>query len=458
MDNNENVLAARGIVDENGRLLSADAPLAQLQRTCGGTLPGVLAIPELLEIATQCRSMNLRLAREFRASDGQAQVTGFVKAHPINDDEHFGCELLIVNWQRAELPAENHQIAGDRQNAVDRSTSEFVARLDAEQKILTMDASAYDLESLCQGIKARPGLAWSEYVQLVGVAHRQPLHWRILDGVQLTIGGSERNWTARLLPIGPSMRTPSGFELLLMADQPLLAKSAESDGTLSASSLIGDALTAALRDPIARVITNAETIRTRMAGPLRQEYSDYAGDIATAGQHLLGLLDDLSDLEVVESPDFKVSNDQIDLAEAVRKAAAILGTRAQQQNISIAGPMQEASLMAVGEMRRVVQILLNLLGNAINYAPRGSSITIHLSTDNAGFACISVTDEGPGLSQDQQVRVFRKFERLGRDGDGGSGLGLYISQRLAQAMHGSLRIESEEGKGASFTLALPQSA
>ncbi len=449
------ILAARGLTDEQGHLLSADAPLVDLQQRCGGTVPGMLAAPELLDIVQQCQSMQLRLAREFKAYDGTAIVTGFARVSPVNNAEHTGCELLIENWQREELAPEDQRASAERLDAVDRSTSECLGRLDRNQRILSLDCRASDLVELAKAVRAHPGQVWSDYVKLVGVAHRQPLHWRLLDGVQCTVSGSDRNWTARLMPLGGAAASPSGFELLLVADSPLPRDRSNDPHRQSPASLIGDALTSSLRDPITRVIGNAETIRTRMAGPLRQEYSDYAGDIATAGQHLLGLLDDLTDLEVVEAENFKPVADRIDLAEAARKAVSILGEKARDHGISISIPDERAFAPAVGEMRRVLQILLNLLGNAINYAPRNSAIILSVGSDAKGRTTVSVSDEGPGLSDDQQSRVFRKFERLGRDGDGGSGLGLYISQRLALAMKGELLIDSEEGKGARFTLALP---
>jgi signal transduction histidine kinase len=71
------------------------------------------------------------------------------------------------------------------------------------------------------------------------------------------------------------------------------------------------------------------------------------------------------------------------------------------------------------------------------------------------MTAVSITDQGPGLAREQQERVFAKFERLGRSGDGGSGLGLYISRRLAEAMGGTLTVKSEPGLGATFTLSLP---
>ena len=225
-----------------------------------------------------------------------------------------------------------------------------------------------------------------------------------------------------------------------------------------ASAAIGRDIAPVLRQPIARIIANAETIRTRLAGPLADKYSDYAADIATAGQHLLALIDDLADLEVVEAEQFTTAPDAIDLADVARQAVGILGVRAHERGIAIDAPRHDESLPAIGEFRRVLQVLLNLIGNAIRYSPEGSQIWVRLegpSELGVKTAQVTVADQGQGLSVEQQAKVFDKFERLGRGGDGGSGLGLYISRKLARAMDGELTVESAPGQGARFTLSLP---
>ncbi len=82
------ILAARGLTDEEDRLLSADLPLAELQERCGGQIPGKLAIPELLDLVRQGREMGLRLARDFSAFDGESIVTGFVRINPLSGEDH----------------------------------------------------------------------------------------------------------------------------------------------------------------------------------------------------------------------------------------------------------------------------------------------------------------------------------------------------------------------------------
>ena len=285
------------------------------------------------------------------------------------------------------------------------------------------------------------------------------MHWRLLDGANVKIAGSDRGWRANLLPHAMPGGGPMGFELCLTAEIPLtvLPDLVAAKATVPSNSkgLVGRDIAPVLRQPIARIIANAETIRTKMAGPIAEEYSQYAADIASAGQHLLALVEDLADLEVVEADQFNTAPDRIDLADVARRAAGILSVRAQERGITIDPPKLGEHLPAIAEFRRVLQVLLNLVGNAIRYSPDNSQVWIRLE-DAGGRARLIVADQGPGLSDEQQIKVFQKFERLGRSGeDGGSGLGLYISRRLARAMGGDLQVESAPGQGARFVLEVP---
>lgn len=467
MDRRDTLLGARGLTDARDWLLNADEPLAELQARCGGRVPGPLAIPELLDLVRQGRRMGLRIAREFSAFDGEALVSGFARIHPAAADEDDGtsggCEVLVENWQRGVPPAPEGRAYAERLDAIDRATAEVSARLDARQRVQVLSALAPDAMTLQQASLAAPGQVWSDLVTLQGIAHHQPLHWRLLDGASCRLAGSQRHWRVRLIPLGPDPQAPAGFELLLIADEPLTAEMAgEGIGETSEATptrLVGSALTPVLRQPVARIIANAETIRARLAGPLREEYSDYAGTIASAGQHLAAMLDDLADLEVVETPGFATAREPVDLADAASRAAGILGVRAQNRDIRLVVSGEHGAVVAMAEFRRVLQILINLIGNAIAYSPGGSTVTITASPASAGQVAVSVADQGPGVTAEQAMRIFEKFERLGRERDGGkdkgSGLGLYISRRLADAMEGSLSVEAAPGGGALFRLELP---
>ena len=444
--------------DDADCLTSADEPLAGLQRRCGGEIPGTVAIPALLEVVRKARVYGLKLARTIKATDGQDAITAWVEVTPGEPGQ--GCQIVLRSWQAAPLPPEDLQVVAERRAAIDRAVAELVARLDGQQAILSVDASAPDLADVAAAMRAGMGRPWTDFVTIVGSAHRQPLHWRLLDGAVVELPGSERTWRASLFPQEQPGGDPLGFELCLTAEQPLAAAPRQS-AVLPANvmpqngpGLVGRDIAPVLRQPIARIIANAETIRTRLAGPLADEYSQYAADIAAAGQHLLALVEDLADLEVVESEDFNTAPDRIDLADVARRAAGILAVRAQERGITIDAPRLGEHLPAIAEFRRVLQVLLNLVGNAIRYSPDNSQIWIRLE-DAGARARLIVADQGPGLDADQQARVFEKFERLGRSDEGGSGLGLYISRRLARAMGGDLGVESAPGQGARFILEVP---
>jgi len=451
----EGTILAHGVSDGDDRLLSAQEPLAGLQMRCGGELPGTIAVPELLEIVTRARRSNVRVSRVVNAQDGSDAISAWVEVQP----EGAGCAIRVRSWQTGALPSEDGAVAERRRIEIDRHLAELTAYLDAGQRILAANSEGGELAAVTAAMNGAVGAVWTDFLPPETVTHQQPLHWRLLDGARVVVPGSHREWRVALIPHRQPGFEPAGFELLLISDQP----AASADAVVPAApvpppaprrSLVGRDLAPVLKQPIARIVANAETIRTRLAGPLPDAYAEYAGEIASAGTLLLGLLEDMADLEAVESEGFRTVPDQIDLSEVARQAAGILSVRAREKGIAIAAPGPDQQLPALAEFRRVLQVLLNLIGNAIRYAPENSHIAIELEA-HGPRARVIVADQGPGLSPEQQARVFDKFERLGRSGDGGSGLGLYISRRLARAMEGDLTVESVPGEGARFILDVP---
>jgi len=445
---------ARARTDGANQLLEAQEPLAALQLNCGGEIPGTIAVPELRELVAKVASSQLKLARTITAFDGEEEISAWIEVTPSNRDDG-GCYIGVANWQTHQLPTADELQDLLRQREIDQAAAELTARLDAKQNILIVESEARDLADVTARMRQARGESWTDFVCFPGNSYEQPLHWRLLDGAQCEIEGSDRKWRVSLVPLGQPQPGSAGFDLLLVADQPLEVELEEKpEIPPSTMHTIGRDLSPVLRQPIARIIANAETIRSKMAGPLAEEYSNYAADIAAAGQHLMSLIEDLSDLEVVESDSFSTAPDQIDAADIARRAAGILGVRAKENQIDIVAPEEGVSAPATAEFRRVLQILLNLVTNAIRYSPDGSTVQISVESTEKG-ARLTVSDEGKGLTDEQQQVVFEKFERLGRSGDGGSGLGLYISRRIARAMGGDLTVKSAPGEGARFILDLP---
>ena len=435
--------------DAEDRVVEADEPFAGFHRQAGGALPGDLLFPALLDLVRKARVYGLRLSRPFRAESRENRVTAWVDIAPDGD----GSLARITDWQVTPTSG-TAQSAAPAKLALWRHLAGLTAHLGPSQELLAVDHEAEDLADLASRMGEGIGTLWSTHIAPTKAEPAAPLHWRLVDGATIEVPGSERRWTVHLHPIGTPQPGSDGFELYLVSRDNIVSQASDIKTEKKSKPGIGRQIAPVLRRPVSRIIANAETIRAQLSGPLADEYSNYAADIATAGEHLLSLIDDLTTLEVIEDAGFAPAPDRIDLADVARRAAGILGVRAKEQTIALDAPASGDSTPAIGEFRRVLQILLNLVGNAIRYSPEGGSVWIRTEkTDDRAF--ITVADQGAGLNLEEQDRAFAKFERLGRSGDGGSGLGLYISRRLAEAMGGELTVESAKGQGARFTLSLP---
>lgn len=442
----------RARTDGADHFVEADEALAALQMRLGGAFPGKIALPGLLALVRKARRASTPLHAVLSAEDGNQPLSFQAAVFPLED----GATIEITQWRLAES-AWSADTGGTDGLALQRQLAQAHLVLDAEQRVISGNVDAPDLTALDTTLQKSFGRYWTDIVSVEGSSHHQPLHWRLLDDAAVTIDGSERRWKTRIMPL-----RNGGFELFLIAETVLASvvagpKTASSNaaGTESPElkGLLGNTLAPALRVPVNRIVANAETIRTRLAGPIADPYVGYAGDIAEAGRHLLSLVEDLADLETVEDGSFAPAPDHVDLADCARRAAGILGVRAKERAITLALPDEDIAAPAIGEFRRVLQILLNLIGNAIRYTRPETSIRVESGVSDA-LAWIAVEDEGDGIEPDQAERVFEKFERLGRSGDGGSGLGLYISRKLARAMGGDLVVEQGTTGGARFVLTL----
>lgn len=463
------------ILDGADNVVGGDPQIIDYHLRHGGEEGGCLALPGLLQLAALARVFGMKLHRKVRFVSGHQDVSAWASVHP-------GAPETIIQL--------SHIISQQRPATIGPIPSQFTLRLtaqawlhvDAEQQISAAHISPHlpaDMPDMVDIISKMPGKHWGEALRpaadddLIALYDRgQWPAWQLLDGAVMALkddllqsSGPQLQWIVRIFPIENSAL--SEWLLLPAEGLALLAKDSAVDGSATGGAasanaaiknppprLFSDSVAPALLGPVGRIMANAQTIRDRSNGPLRQDYVSYAGNIADAAEHLLGLIEDASALEEVDNPRETLDIHALDLVDVARRACGLLAMKASARNIRIDCPQEDEVVMCKGDFRRILQIVLNLLGNAIRYSPEASMIWLRAEEDG-DVSRLIVSDQGNGLSKKQQAKIFNKFERLGRSDDGGSGLGLYIARRLARAMQGDIIIDSAPGQGARFIVELP---
>ncbi len=446
----------RAALAPDGCLLSADGPLLALQREAGGDLGTPIALPQIAAVARLSRRLGVTVSRPVVAAAERGDIDMWVRARPEGEAVH----LAIIDWHERPAATLSPDPAA-RDSDIAALADGWIWQIDTQLRF-QMTLAGDDRQGALPPDAPVPGTRFSGYFDL---KPDEEGDMAMLRG--LTQRRAFSGQIAALVGNGDRLFRLSGFPLFDMAGQLIGYRGAalpmehivvapfRADPAISLYPAdFSKRLDRSLRQPLGRIIANADTIGAQMEGPLRPDYADYAQDIASAGRHLMALVDDLADLQAIDRPDFSVVAEEVDLADLGRRAAGLLGVKALDRGIAIVAPETDCAVNAIGEFRRVLQILVNLVGNALRYAPEGSLVRI-VTEQQHGEACIMVIDQGPGIAMADRERIFDKFERLGRDDAGGSGLGLYISRRLARAMGGDIHIDGEPGEGARFILSLP---
>lgn len=212
-----------------------------------------------------------------------------------------------------------------------------------------------------------------------------------------------------------------------------------------------------IRMPMTPVLGWSELLLESPLSPIQQTQ---VGSLYQAGHHLLQLVDDALDLASIESNQLQLVTSPFDLELLLDELCALLAPVAQAKAISLRYCNEMVpGQHHLGDVQRLRQILLNLLGNALKFTARGQvTLTARADDDGQGLR-VCVEDTGPGMSAEQVSRLFQRFSQVDDARTlaqhGGSGLGLAISRDLAQVMGGAIAVDSEPGRGTCMTLALP---
>jgi signal transduction histidine kinase len=216
-----------------------------------------------------------------------------------------------------------------------------------------------------------------------------------------------------------------------------------------------------LRTPLNAVIGFSDVLLQRMFGELNERQTEYVIDIRDAGRHQLALVNDILDLSKVEAGRMELEPTVFSLPALIGDAVGLLRERASQGGVTLVVAAMDNALGSItADERKIKQVLFNLIVNAIKFTPRGGSVTVDGRREATGVS-VSVTDTGIGIAAKDQTRIFEEFRQAG-DSAGrtieGTGLGLSLAKRFVELHGGTIRVESEPGRGAKFVFVLPQPA
>ena len=237
-----------------------------------------------------------------------------------------------------------------------------------------------------------------------------------------------------------------------------------------------------LRTPLNAIIGFSEALLSGIYGPVDERHAEYLKDIFVSGENLLSLINDILDLSKIESGSMNLEPRKFSLRELIRSSVGIFKEKMAKHNIRVDYGIDDGPDEIVADQRRVKQILVNLLSNAMKFTPDGGSIRITARLvqssefkvqghggrnverrtsnvePNGNFYEISIEDTGIGIGKEDIPKLFQSFQQLESPYQkkyGGTGLGLFLTKRLVELHGGRIRVESEKGKGAKFTFSIP---
>ncbi len=214
-----------------------------------------------------------------------------------------------------------------------------------------------------------------------------------------------------------------------------------------------------LRTPLNAILGYTELIADGVYGATPEKVQDTLTRVMTNGKHLLGLINDVLDLSKIEAGQLTLSLTDYSMKDVVHAVYGAVEPLAAEKKLRFKAEITPDMTSGHGDERRLTQVLLNLVGNAIKFTDEGE-VLIKASHNNGGFS-VAVSDTGPGISEDDQKKLFQEFQQADSSTTkkkGGTGLGLAISKKIIEMHGGKIWLESQLGKGSTFAFTVPTRA
>lgn len=210
-----------------------------------------------------------------------------------------------------------------------------------------------------------------------------------------------------------------------------------------------------LRNPIGAIFSSAELLLEEFDDSEKGNASKELVEVISRGaSYALRLIEDLLDMETIETEKLHLQVARVDVVETVKHTLRILAKPAATKSISIRVQVPEVSIFAMIDCERFVQVLINLVGNAVKFTPKFGTITVGVTQSKDSFQ-VTVQDTGPGIPEDRHEQIFERFSQFKNRHRTGLGLGLYISKKLVLQHYGKIWVSSKVGQGSTFAFTLP---
>jgi len=264
-----------------------------------------------------------------------------------------------------------------------------------------------------------------------------------------TLAGRMNHMSQELRQLYDEQRR-AGHQLQVLNDELARASQAKSEFLANMSH--------ELRTPLNAIIGFSEVLGERMFGELNPKQDEYVKDIHTSGRHLLSLINDILDLSKIEAGRMELELSDFDLPAAVDSAVTLVRERAARRGVALRSTVEDGVAAVRADERKVRQVVLNLLSNAIKFTPEGGRVDVRTAPVD-GEVEVSVSDTGVGIAPEHQAAVFEEFRQVGESAarHEGTGLGLALSRKFVELHGGKIWVESQVGKGSTFTFRIPAS-
>lgn len=213
-----------------------------------------------------------------------------------------------------------------------------------------------------------------------------------------------------------------------------------------------------LRTPLNAILGFSDLLKGQHYGPMNEKQDEYVSHIESSGRHLLELINDLLDIAKIDAGRMEAHLGPFSWDEMIRTVTSLMSTQFNEKHLAlevdVAAHLSEASM---GDERLCKQVMFNLLSNAVKFTPEGGQVAVR-AVEEDDIVQVSVSDTGIGIPRDQQEEIFSEFRRVDDSivlEQRGTGIGLALTRRLVELMGGEVGVESEPGRGSTFTFTLP---